>query len=59
MRRGAITRKTPYCTTMSAASAACDAVIALRSRVRVVRSLQERFETSSTPAAVSAGSQSA
>jgi carbamoyl-phosphate synthase large subunit len=58
MRRGAITRKTPYCTTMSAASAACDAVIALRSRVRVVRSLQERFETQNTPAALPAGSQS-
>ncbi len=43
MRRGAITRKVPYCTTMSAASAACDAVIALRWRKREVRSLQERF----------------
>jgi carbamoyl-phosphate synthase large subunit len=45
MRRGAITRKVPYCTTMSAASAACDAVIALRWRTRQVRSLQERFRT--------------
>jgi carbamoyl-phosphate synthase large subunit len=45
MRRGAITRKVPYCTTMSAASAACDAVIALRWRNRQVRSLQERFHT--------------
>jgi carbamoyl-phosphate synthase large subunit len=43
MRRAAITRKTPYCTTMSAASAACDAVIAIRSRRHEVRTLQERF----------------
>ncbi|HEX9106401.1 MAG TPA: ATP-grasp domain-containing protein, partial [Longimicrobiales bacterium] len=44
MRRGAIAYKVPYCTTMSAASAACDAVIALRSRNREVMSLQERYE---------------
>jgi carbamoyl-phosphate synthase large subunit len=43
MRRMAIVRRTPYCTTLSAASAACDAVIALRSRRRTVRTLQERF----------------
>jgi carbamoyl-phosphate synthase large subunit len=43
MRRMAITRKVPYCTTLSAASAACDAAIALRSRVPEVRSLQDRF----------------
>jgi carbamoyl-phosphate synthase large subunit len=43
MRRAAIAHKLPYCTTMSAASAACDAVIALRSRKRTVTSLQERF----------------
>jgi carbamoyl-phosphate synthase large subunit len=43
MRRMAITRKIPYCTTLSAASAACDAAIALRSRTREVRSLQDRF----------------
>ena len=42
MRRAAITRKVPYCTTLSAASAACDAAIALRSRERKVLSLQER-----------------
>ncbi|NLG60972.1 MAG: carbamoyl phosphate synthase large subunit, partial [Candidatus Cloacimonetes bacterium] len=42
MRRAAITRKVPYCTTLSAASAACDAAIALRSRERTVLSLQER-----------------
>ena len=43
MRRAAITHKVPYCTTLSAASAAGDAAIALRSRRREVRSLQERF----------------
>ena len=43
MRRMAITRKVPYCTTLSAASAACDAAIALRSRRHEVRSLQDRF----------------
>ncbi len=43
MRRGAITRKVPYCTTLSAASAACDAAIALRSRTPQVKTLQERF----------------
>jgi carbamoyl-phosphate synthase large subunit len=34
----------PYTTTMSAASAACDAIIALRSRAGEVRSLQEWHE---------------
>ena len=43
MRRAAIAYKIPYCTTMSAAAAACEAVIALRSRTPQVRSLQERF----------------
>jgi carbamoyl-phosphate synthase large subunit len=43
MRRAAITRKVPYCTTLSAASAACDAAMALGSRRREVRTLQERF----------------
>ena len=43
MRRAAITRKVPYVTTLSAASAACDGAIALRSRRREVMSLQERF----------------
>jgi carbamoyl-phosphate synthase large subunit len=44
MRRAAITYGIPYLTTMSATSAACDALIALRSRVHEVRSLQERIE---------------
>ena len=43
MRRAAITHGVPYLTTMSATSAACDALIALRSRGREVRSIQERI----------------
>ena len=42
MRRAAITHSIPYLTTMSAASAACDALIALRSRIPTVRALQDR-----------------
>ncbi len=42
MRRAALTHRVAYTTTMSAASAACDAVIALRSTQGEVRSLQER-----------------
>ena len=45
MRRAAITHGIPYLTTMSATSAACDAVIALKSRTREVRSIQERIAT--------------
>jgi carbamoyl-phosphate synthase large subunit len=41
MRRAAITYKVPYLTTMSATSAACDAIAALRSEPLRVRSLQE------------------
>ena len=43
MRRAAIMYKTPYLTTMSATSAACDALIALKSRTHSVRSVQERI----------------
>jgi carbamoyl-phosphate synthase large subunit len=43
MRRAAITYKIPYLTTMSATSAASDALIALKSRKREVRSIQERI----------------
>ncbi|HIF57805.1 MAG TPA: carbamoyl-phosphate synthase large subunit [Gemmatimonadetes bacterium] len=43
IRRAAITHKLPYLTTMSATSAACDAIIALKSRQREVRSVQERI----------------
>jgi carbamoyl-phosphate synthase large subunit len=41
IRRAALQRGIPYTTTLSAASAACDAIIALRSRAGEVRSLQE------------------
>ncbi len=41
MRRAALQHGIPYTTTMSAASAACDAIIALKSRRGEVRSLQE------------------
>jgi carbamoyl-phosphate synthase large subunit len=41
-RRAAIAYKVPYITTMSAAAAAADAISALRSRTREVRSIQER-----------------
>ena len=43
MRRAAITYGVPYLTTMSATSAAVDALIALKSRRREVRSIQERI----------------
>ncbi len=41
IRQAALQHRVPYTTTLSAASAACDAIIALRSRVGSVRSLQE------------------
>jgi carbamoyl-phosphate synthase large subunit len=41
LRQAALRRRVPYTTTMSAAGAACDAIAALRSGVREVRSLQE------------------
>jgi carbamoyl-phosphate synthase large subunit len=41
IRQAALQHRVSYTTTMSAASAACDAIIALRSRVGEVRSLQE------------------
>ncbi len=43
MRRAAITYRTPYLTTMSATSAACDALVALKTRAHEVRSIQERI----------------
>jgi carbamoyl-phosphate synthase large subunit len=42
IRRAAVTRGVPYTTTLSAASAAADAIIALRHREHTVKSLQER-----------------
>jgi carbamoyl-phosphate synthase large subunit len=44
IRRTALQHRVPYTTTMSAASASCDAVLALRSRTRTVRCLQEWYE---------------
>ena len=44
IRRTALQHGVPYTTTMSAASAACDAILALRSRRGSVRSLQEWHE---------------
>jgi carbamoyl-phosphate synthase large subunit len=41
IRQTALQHRVPYTTTLSAASAACDAIIALRSRTGDVRSLQE------------------
>jgi carbamoyl-phosphate synthase large subunit len=41
MRRAALQHHVPYTTTLSAAAAACDAIIALKSRKGEVRSLQE------------------
>jgi carbamoyl-phosphate synthase large subunit len=44
IRAAALAHRIPYTTTMSAASAACDAIVSLRSRERDVRSLQEWHE---------------
>jgi carbamoyl-phosphate synthase large subunit len=41
IRRAALQHRIPYTTTLSAASAACDAIIALRSRAGDVRPIQE------------------
>ncbi len=44
MRRAAIGYNIPYLTTMSATSAACDALLALKTRTHQVRTIQERVE---------------
>jgi carbamoyl-phosphate synthase large subunit len=49
MRRAAITYKIPYLTTMSAASAACDGLIAQRSRAHQVRAMQDRMAGEALP----------
>ena len=41
LRQAAIVHRVSYTTTMSAASAACDAILSLRSRRPSVRSIQE------------------
>ena len=48
IRRAALQHRVPYMTTMSAASAACDAVLALKSRKGGVRCLQEWYEIART-----------
>jgi len=59
IRRAALVHRVPYTTTMSAASAACDAIIALRSRTGSVRSLQEWHEKANGEKAATAGQQTA
>ncbi len=51
LRQAALQHRVPYTTTMSAANAACDAIIALRSRVGEVRSLQEWHALARSPMA--------
>jgi len=53
LRRAAIMHRVPYTTTMSAAAAACDAILALRSSPGEVLSLQERYERLVRPSEVS------
>ncbi|MCG8467676.1 MAG: carbamoyl phosphate synthase large subunit, partial [Gemmatimonadetes bacterium] len=50
IRRAAVSRRVPYTTTLSAASAAADAIIALRHRTHTVRSLQDRTVAPESPA---------
>jgi carbamoyl-phosphate synthase large subunit len=45
LRQAAIAHGVAYTTTLSAASAACDAVLSLRSRPQTVRALQEWHAT--------------
>jgi carbamoyl-phosphate synthase large subunit len=54
-RRAAIQYGVPYITTLSAAAAAADAISALRSRKREVRSIQERTAGLLSDVAASAG----
>ncbi len=58
MRRAAIQYKLPYLTTMSATSAACDALLALRSRPKTVRSVQEAIAETRAPEAEPVGAES-
>ena len=51
LRRAALLRGVPYCTTLSAARASADAIVALRARRIGVRSLQEIHESSAVPTA--------
>jgi carbamoyl-phosphate synthase large subunit len=51
MRQAAVAHRVAYTTTMSAAGAACDAILALRFRAHSVRSLQEWHEIVRAPVA--------
>src|ERR1041385_9189480 len=53
LRQAALQHRVPYTTTMSAASAACDAIVAMRSRAGEVRSLQEWHALARSPMAES------
>src|SRR5689334_12642983 len=55
LRQAAIVNRVSYTTTMSAASAACDAILSLRSRRQSVRSLQEWHAMLAEAAALSDG----
>jgi carbamoyl-phosphate synthase large subunit len=57
IRNAALQHGVPYTTTMSAASAACDAILALRSRKGEVRSLQEWHEVARRSESASEGRQ--
>ena len=50
IRRTALQFHVPYCTTISAAKAACDAIAAMRQHERVVRCLQEWHELAAADA---------
>ena len=55
IRRAAIARGIPYTTTLSAAAAAADAIIALHNRTLAVRSLQDRIAANEAEKAAGAG----
>ena len=54
LRQAAIARRVAYTTTLSAANAACDAILSMRSRPGQVRALQEWYEALAAPAAPAA-----
>ncbi|MDF1503139.1 carbamoyl-phosphate synthase large subunit [Roseisolibacter sp. H3M3-2] len=55
LRQAAIARRVAYTTTLSAANAACDAILSMRSRPGQVRALQEWYEAlGAAPAATAA-----
>jgi len=53
----AIAQRVSYTTTMSAATAACDAILALRSRTASVRSLQEWHKDGNASREISGGTE--